>query len=59
MNFLKSEPVVVWTGLVGAAIDVAVQFGTHITQDQKTVTIVFIGLVLSLFVRSQVTPVAK
>lgn len=59
MNFIKSEPVVVWTGIVGAGIDVAVQFGTHITQDQKTATIVFLGLLLSVFVRTQVTPVPK
>jgi hypothetical protein len=61
-DWISHEPAL-WTGLVDAVIVLLVAFGVPVTPEQKTavlgVTAAVLAILSAIFVRSQVTPVAK
>jgi hypothetical protein len=56
--FIKSEPVVIWIGIVDAAIVAAVSFGLipNLQPDQRAAIDTLLQLVLAVIVRSQTQP---
>jgi hypothetical protein len=57
-SWLSYEPVV-WTALVDAVLLAAIAFGAPITSEQKAAVSAVVLAISAMFVRSQVTPVAK
>lgn len=55
-RWIRNEPVVAITGIVGAAIDAAVSFGVPITQHQKGAVVTFTAALLALAARTQTSP---
>jgi len=58
MNLLKTEPAVL-ISLLTALIGLAVAFGVNLTSGQVGAISAVLTVIGGLFVRSQVTPVAK
>ena len=54
--FIRSEPVAI-AAVVAAAISLAVAFGLSISPEQKAAILVFVGAVLTVITRNQVSPV--
>jgi hypothetical protein len=56
IQFFQDEPVVFWSGLVNVLVDIGIQAGLPITQDQKLELIGAATMLFAYIARQKVSP---